>query len=128
MAFHQPPDMQAFCRMHNVEETSDRTADTMAKPSRDGCTIVQEVSLGTRGYSLKKTLDQTTLAQITPAQPTRKAATTRNTQVSSSGKTPMEVAMGRRPRDLPDPAEQLTSTPTKQDLPNEAKIGYENSS
>ena len=32
----------------------------------------------------------------------------------------MELAMGRRPRDLPDPAsmnpEQLTSTPTKQDL------------
>ena len=35
----------------------------------------------------------------------------------------MELAMGRRPRDLPDPAsmnpEQLTSTPTKQDLLNE---------
>ena len=53
----------------------------------------------------------------------RKAATVRNTQVTLSGKTPMELAMGRRPRDLMDPAsmnqEQLTSTPTKQDLLNE---------
>ena len=52
----------------------------------------------------------------------RKAATVRNTQVTLSGKTPMELAMGRRPRDLMDPAsmnpEQLTSTPTKQDLLN----------
>ena len=53
----------------------------------------------------------------------RNAATVRNTQVTLSGKTPMELAMGRRPRDLLDPAsvnpEQLTSTPTKQDLLNE---------
>ena len=53
----------------------------------------------------------------------RKAATVRNTQVTLSGKTPMELAMGRKPRDLMDLAsmhqEQLTSTPTKQDLLNE---------
>ena len=50
----------------------------------------------------------------------RKAATVRNTQVTLSGKTPMELAMGRRPRHLMDPAsmnpEQLTSTPTKQHI------------
>ena len=53
----------------------------------------------------------------------RKAATVRHTQVTLSGKTTMELAMGRKPRDLLDPAfmnpEQLTSTPTKQDLLNE---------
>ena len=53
----------------------------------------------------------------------RKAATVRNTQVTLSGKTPVELAMGRRPRDLMDPGsmnpDQLTSTPTKQDLLNE---------
>ena len=53
----------------------------------------------------------------------RKAATVRNTRVTSSGKTPIELALGRRPRDLLDPAstnpEQLTSTSTKQDLLNE---------
>ena len=68
-------------------------------------------------------LDKTTLSQFTPAPLMRKAATVRNTQVTLSGKTPMELAMGRRPRDLMDPAsmipEQLTSTPTKQDLLNE---------
>ena len=70
-----------------------------------------------------KNSDQTPLSQITPAQLMRKAATVRNTQVTPSGKTPMELAMGRRPRDLMDPAsmntEQLTSTPTMQDLLNE---------
>ena len=68
-------------------------------------------------------LDQTTLAQITPAQLMRKAATVRNTQVTFSGKTPMELAMGRRAGDLLDPAsmtpEKVTSTPTKQDLLHE---------
>ena len=53
----------------------------------------------------------------------RKAATVRNTQVALSGKTPFQSAVGRRPRDLMDPAsldpEQLTSTPNKQDLLNE---------
>ena len=64
-----------------------------------------------------------TLSQITPAQLMRKAATVRNTQVTLGGKTPVELAMERRPRDLMDLAsvnpEQLTSTPTKQDLRNE---------
>ena len=70
-----------------------------------------------------KNLDQTTLAQITPAQLMRKAATVRNTQVTLSGNTPMELAMGRKPRNLQDPTsmnpEQLASTPSKQDLLNE---------
>ena len=70
-----------------------------------------------------ESLVETTLSQITPAQLMRKAATVRNTQVTLCGKTPMELAMGRRPRDLMDPPsmhpEQLTSTPTKQDLLNE---------
>ena len=67
-----------------------------------------------------KNLDKTTPSQNTPTQLMRKAATVRNTQATLSGKTPMELVMGRRPRDLMDPAsmnpEQLTSTPTKQDL------------
>ena len=70
-----------------------------------------------------KILDETTLSQITPAPLMRKAATVTNTQVTLSGKTPMELATGRRPRDLMGPAsmnpEQLTSTPTKRDLLDE---------
>ena len=53
----------------------------------------------------------------------RKAATVGHTQVTLGGKTSMELDMGRRPRDLMHPAsmnpEQLTATPTKQDLVNE---------
>ena len=52
-----------------------------------------------------------------------KTATVRNTQVTPSGKTPLELAMERRPRGPMDTAftnaEQLTSTSTKQDLLNE---------
>ena len=80
-------------------------------------------------HTASKNLDKTTLSQITPAQLMRKAATVRETQVTLRGKSPLEFAMGRRPRDLMDPAsmnpEQLTSTPTKQNLLNEEKIGYE---
>ena len=70
-----------------------------------------------------KIWDKTTLSQITPAQLMRKAATVRNTQVTLRRKTPMELAMGKRPRDLIDldsmNPEQLTSTTTTQDLLNE---------
>ena len=120
MAFHEPHDMHAIYRMHNVKRLP--TGPHTPWPNRADMGYVQEVSLGTRGCS-SINLDQTTLAQITLAQLMRKAATVRNTQVTLSGKTPMELAMGRRPRDLMDPAsmnpEQLTSTTTKKDLLNE---------
>ena len=79
--------------------------------------------MGASGHSLNENPDETTLSQITPAQLMRKAATVRNTQVNLSGKTPMELATGKRPRELLDTAsmnpEQLTSTPTEQDLLND---------
>ena len=49
------------------EENSNRTTYTMAEPSRDGCTTVQEFFLALVDTA-SKILDQTTLAQITPAQ------------------------------------------------------------
>ena len=70
-----------------------------------------------------KNLDQTTAAQITPAQLKRMAATVRNTQVILSGKTPVEVQWGANQEiswtQFPLNPEQFTSTPTKQDLLNE---------
>ena len=60
---------------------------------------------------------------ITAAQIMRKAATIRNTQVAASGRTPMELAFGRRPRDILDPTtmnpEQLTVDKTKGDITND---------
>ena len=112
------------------EENSNRTTHTMAEPNRDGCTTVQEISLGTGGYHLQESGPDNS---GTPAQLMGKAATVRNTQTTFSGKTPMKLAMGRRPRDLLDPAsmnpEQLTITPTKQDFLNEAiqKLAIEDS-
>ena len=122
VAFHHPHDRQAFYRMHNVKRIPTRPHTPWPKRA-EMCVRLFKKFLLALVDTASKNLDQTTLAQITPAQLMRKAATVRNTQITLSGKTPMEMAMGRRPSDLLDPAsmnpEQLTSTPTKQDLLNE---------
>ena len=122
MAFHHPHDRQAFYRMHYVKRLP--TGPHTPWPNRAEMGVrLSKNFLSTLVDTASKNLDQTTLSQITPAQLMRKAATVRNTPVTLSGKTFAELAMGRRPRDLMDPAsmnpEQLTSTPTKQDLLNE---------
>ena len=106
-------DMQAFHR-HGQREENGRTK----------LRWVYECSRNFSWHSWiqpPKTWTRKSLAQITPAQLMRKAATVRNTQVTSSrARRPCELAMGRKPRGLLDPAsmnpEQFTSTPTKQDL------------
>ena len=123
MAFHQLHDMQAFHRMHNVKRLP------TGPHTHRGQIELRWVFDCSRSFSRhswlqpRKIWTRLLLFQITPAQLMRKAATVRHTQVTLSGRTPMEPAKGRRPRDLMDPAsmdpEQLTSTPTKQDLFNE---------
>ena len=54
MAFHHPHHMQAFYRVHNVKRIPTRHTHTMAEPSRDGCTTVQEISLVNRGHSVEE--------------------------------------------------------------------------
>ena len=122
MAFHHPHDVQAFYRMHNVKRIPTRPHTPWPNRAEMGVRLSQKFLLALVDTA-SKNLDQTTLAQITFVQLMRKAATVRNSQVTLNGETPLELAMGRRPRDLLDPAsmnpEQLTSTPTKQDLLNE---------
>ena len=122
MAFHQPHDMQAFYHMDSVKRLPTRPHTPWPNRAEMGVRLLKKFLLELVDTA-SKNLDQTTLAQITPAPLMRKAVTVRNTQVIFSGKTPMELAMGRRPRDLLDPAslnpEQLSSTPSKQDLLNE---------
>ena len=122
MAFHQPHDMQAFYRMHIVKRLPTGPPTPWSNRTEMGVRLFKKFLLALMDTA-SKNLDQTTLAQVTPAQLMRKAATVRNTQVTLSGETPIELGMGGRPRDLLDPAsmtpEQLTSTPTKQDLLNE---------
>ena len=122
MAFHHPHDMQTFYRMHNVKRLPTGPRIPWRNRAEMGVRSFKKF-LSALADTASKYLDQTTLSQITTAQLMRKAATVRNTQVTLSGKTPLEVAMGRRLRDLMDTAsmnqEQLTSTPTKQDLLNE---------
>ena len=122
VAFHHPHDMQAFHRMHNEKRIPTRPHAPWPNRAEMGVRLFKKLLL-VLVETASKNLDQTTLAQIAAAQLMRKAATERNTQETSSGKTPMELATGRRPRDLLDPTsmnpEQLASTSTKQDLLNE---------
>ena len=122
LAFHHLHDMHAFYRMHNVKRFSTGPHTPWPTRAEMGVRLFKKF-LSALVDTASKHVDWTTLSQITPAQLMRKAATARNTQVTLSGKTHMELAMGRRPRDLMDPTsvnpEQLTSTPTKQDLLNE---------
>ena len=122
MAFHHPHDMQAFYRMHNVKRLPTGPHTPWNIRAEMGIRLFTKF-LTAVVETASKNLDKTTLSRITPAQLMRKAATIRNTQVTLSGKTPMELAMGRRTRDLKDPAsmnpEQLTLRPTRQDFLNE---------
>ena len=119
MAFHNPHDMQAFYRVHNVKRLPTGPHTPLPNRAEMGVRLFKKFLLALVDTA-SKILDQTPLAQITLALLMRKAATVRNTQVTFSGNTPMELPMGRRPRDLLDPAsmnpEQLTSTPTNRNL------------
>ena len=103
MAFHHPHDMQAFYRMRNMKRNPTGPHTPWPNRAEMGVRLFKKFLLAPVDTA-SKNLDQTTLAQIRPAQLMRKAATVRNTQVTLGGKTPMELAMGRKPRDLLDPA------------------------
>ena len=122
VGFRHPHDTQAFYRMHNVKRTLTGPHTPWPNGAEMFVRLFKKFLLALVDTA-SKNLDQTSLAQITPAHLMRKTATVRNTQITLSGKMLVELAMGRRPRDLLDPAsmnpEQLTSTPTKKDLLNE---------
>ena len=122
MTFHHPHDVQAFYRMHNVKRLLTGPHTPWPNRADMGVRLFKKF-LSAVVDTASKNQNTNTLSQLTPAQLISKTATIRNTQVTLSDKTPVELAMGRRPRDLMDPAsmnpEQLTSTPTKQDLLNE---------
>ena len=103
VAFRPPHDRQAIYRMHNVKRLPTRPHTPW--PNRaEMCVRLFKKFLSALVDIASKNLDQTTLSQITPSQLMRKAARVRNTQVTQSGKTPVESDMGKRPRDFMDPA------------------------
>ena len=95
MAFHHPRDMQAFYRMHNVKRLPTGPHTPWPNRAEMGVRLFKKF-LSALVDTASKNLDETTLSQIIPAQLMRKATTVRNTQVTLSGKTPMELATGRR--------------------------------
>ena len=123
MALHHPHDMQEFYRMHNVRRDFLQDCTLLGQIELRWVYDCSKKKISALVDTAFKKLDQTTQSQITPAQLMGKAATVRITQLTLSGQTPTELAMGRRPRDLMDLAsmnrEQLTFTPTTQDLVNE---------
>ena len=119
---YHPHDMQAFYGMHNIKRFPTGPHTPWTNRAEVDLRLYKKF-LSAFVDTASKNLNKTTPSQITPSQSMRKAATVRNTQVTLSGKAPMELAMRGRPEDLMDPAtmdpEQLTSTRTKQDLLNE---------
>ena len=98
MAFHLPHDMQAFYRMHNIQRFLLDPHTPWPNRAEMGVRLFKKF-LSALLDRASKNLDQTTLAQITPAQLMRKAATVRNPAFMKP--------------------EQQTSTSTKQNLLNE---------
>ena len=113
LAFHNPHDTEAFYRMHIVKGIPTGPHTPWPNRAEKGVRLSKKFLLSLVD-TVSINLDPTTLTQISPAQLMRKAATVTNTPNTSSGKTVMELVMGRN---LLDPAsmnaEQLTSTPTK---------------
>ncbi len=122
MAFHNPVEFKEFYRLHDIKPIP--TGPYTPWPNRAETTVrlfkkffhilVENVAKGDMELQLK---------DVTASQLMRKAATVRNTQVTASGKTPLELAFGRKPRDLLDPAnmnpQQLTADRTREDVTNE---------
>ena len=81
MAFQNPHDMQAFYRMHNVKIIPTRPHTPWPNRAEMGVRLFKKFLLALVDTA-SKNLDQTTVAQITPAQLMRKAATVRNTHIT----------------------------------------------
>ena len=65
-AFHHPHDMQAFFRMHNVKTIPTRPRTPWPNRAEMGVRLFEKFLLALVDTA-SKNLDQTTLAQITPA-------------------------------------------------------------
>ena len=103
MAFHHPHGMQAFNRMHFFKRIPTGPHAPWPNRAQMGVLLFKKFLLALVDTA-SKNLDHTTLAQITPAQLMRKAATVRNTQVTLGGKTPKRIGHGTQTKRSPGPS------------------------
>ena len=119
MAFHSPHDLKEFYRYHNIRPLPTGPHTPWPNRAETGVRLFK----GFLRAMVDRLEQEGTLKSVTAAQLMRKAATIRNTQITFSGKAPLELAFGRRPKDLLDPAnmdpQQLTTEPTDEDKTNE---------
>ena len=119
MAFHSPHDLKEFYRYHNIRPLP--TGPHTPWPNRAETAV--RLFKGFLKAMVERLGKEESLKNVTAAQLMRKAATIRNTQITFSGKTPLELTFGRRPKDLLDPTsmdpQQLTTEPNKEDRTNE---------
>ena len=92
VTFHNPHDMQAFYRMHNVKRLPTGPHTPWPNRAEMGVRLFNKFLCALLDTA-SKNLDETTLSQITLAQLMREAATVKNLLVTLSGQTPMELAM-----------------------------------
>ena len=119
MAFHTPRVFQDFYRLHNIRPMPTGPATPWPNRAESGVRLFKRFFRALVDDVMKRP----NLNQVTPRQLIRKAASARNTSVTRSGKTPLELAFGRRPRDLLDVStmdpQQLTTNRTEVDKTNE---------
>ena len=122
MAFHSPVELKEFYRLHNIRALPTGPHTPWPNRAETGVRLFKKF-FHTLVEDVAKKQSEGILNEISAFQLMRKAATIRNTQVTSSGKTPLELSFGRKPRDLLDPAnmnpQQLTTAMNNQDINNE---------
>ena len=117
MAFHNPIELKEFYRLHDIKALP--TGPHTPWPNRAETTVrLFKKFFHALVEDVARKQSEDILIYVTAAQLMRKAATIRNAQVTSSGKTPLELAFGRKPRDMLDPAsmnpQQLTTSRSNQ--------------
>ena len=131
VAFHHPHDMQAFCRMHNVKRTPTGPHTPWPNRALMGVRLFKK-NPGTGGYSLQKPgSDHSGTNHSCPvdAQGSNGEKYTSDLRWQDAHGTGHETQGKRSPGPASMIPEQLTSTPTNEDLLNEElqKIGHEDS-
>ena len=102
-AFHHPHDMQAFHRMHNIKTLPTEPYTPWPNRAEIGVRLFKKFLSALLDIA-SKILDRTTLAQVTPAQLMRKAATVRKTQVTLRGRNTYGVSHGKKTKRFHGPS------------------------
>ena len=99
MAFHTPKMFQDFYRYHGIQPLPAGAATPWPNRAESAIRIFKRLFAALL-HEVEHNKHRGQLRAVTARTLLRKAAAVRNTVVTIDGKAPMELAFGRRPRDL----------------------------